>query len=69
MSNLTTIINKDGEEIINPKLIDLLNQNVQYQFKQTNVRCSCSMCAYDKYKRHEKKAEDQRLLEDYYNEC
>lgn len=59
----------DGDEITNPKLIDLLKDNIQYKLKHTTTLCSCYCCSgYYKYRRHEKKREDQKLIKEYFED-
>ena len=60
---------RDGSEIYNPKVIDILEDNGQYKFKHTNTICSCYGCSgYYKYRRHEKKIEYRKLIKEYQEE-
>ena len=66
-----TYINREGEYIRNPKTKDIIQDNGMLYYKNTSTPCSCGMCAYYKYKRHEQKIMDDKLiqdgLEDFYN--
>jgi len=64
--NLSAVIDREGELRYDMKLIDLLNERVQYKLKHTSTLCSCYGCSgYYKYRRYEKKMEDRKLLEEY----
>lgn len=61
-------IDRNGDWLMNPKLIDLIKDRAYLEFKNSSVLCSCYMCSYDRYERHLKKREDQRILKDYFDE-
>jgi len=60
-------VNRDGEYIRNPITQDVLDDNGMLYYKTTSTPCSCWMCAYNKYKRHEQKAKDRKLIEEGLN--
>lgn len=69
MNSGRVYITKDGEYRYDLKLVDYLNERAQYKLKHTCTLCSCYGCSgYYKYRRHEKKQEDRRLLEEFFGE-
>jgi hypothetical protein len=62
-------VNRDGVYIYQPKTIDIINDKGQLIYKTSATPCSCWMCSKEmKYKRHEQKREDQRLIQEGLNE-
>lgn len=72
-SNAHIYVTREGEYIYSPRTIDVINDHAQYKFKHTAVVCSCWVCSGEyKYKRHQQKREDEKLiaeaLNNYYQE-
>jgi len=62
-------ITRDGEWMHKPKVVDVIKDNGYFEFKNSSVLCSCSMCSgIGQYERHLKKREDERILKDYFDE-
>ncbi len=58
-------INSKGEHISQPKAIDIISDNGQLCYKSTSGACSCWMCSgHAKYKRHEQKVTNRKILEE-----
>lgn len=61
---LDTYITRDGERIHQPKAADVIADKGQLNYMTTSTPCSCWMCAYNKYRRHEQKIENRKMLEE-----
>lgn len=58
-------VNRDGEYIYEPKTCDVINDLGQLVYKTSSTPCSCFMCSgYYKYKRHEQKVIERKLIQD-----
>ncbi len=68
VATIDIYVNCNGEYVRNPIIHDVLNDNGMLFYKTTSTPCSCWMCAYDKYKRHEYKKETRRLIDEYYED-
>lgn len=69
MNSGRVFVKRDGEYCFDLKFIDFYNDRAQYKLRNTSTLCSCYGCSgYYKYRRHDKKTEDRRLLEEYYGE-
>ncbi len=68
VAQMTWYFNKEGELIHKPKVEDVIKDNAYYEFKNSSVLCSCSLCSMDHYERRLKKMEDQRILKEYFDE-
>lgn len=64
VQNTNLYIGQSGE-YNHPKTCQLFEDREQLIYKTTSTPCSCYMCSgYYKYKRHEKKREDRRLIQE-----
>jgi hypothetical protein len=54
----------DFIRIDKPTVNDIMKDGGWNYYKHTSTPCSCSMCAYDKYKRHEQKIENRKLIKE-----
>lgn len=63
-------VSSQGEYIYNPKTVDIISDGGQHMYKTTSTPCSCWSCsgAY-KYKRHEQKREERKLIEESLKGC
>lgn len=68
VANMDWYITRDGEWMHKPKVVDVIKDNGYFEFKNSSVLCSCSMCSDDHYRRYLKKKEDERILKDYFDE-
>ena len=69
VASLSTYLCRDGSEIKKPKAVDVIKDKGQLAFKSQATICSCWMCSgYLKYNRNDKKQEDSRLLNEYYED-
>jgi hypothetical protein len=65
VSNCSIYHDRNNNIIYNPKTIDVLKDRGQLVYKTQAVPCSCWMCSkYWKYKRHLKKQEDRKLIQE-----
>lgn len=56
---------KEGIEIVNPTVNDLVEDGAYLHLKTQAVMCSCEMCSkYYKYRRHEFKAITKKQIKD-----
>lgn len=56
---------REDETFYKPKVVDVVADNAQYAYKTTSTPCSCWMCSgYYKYRRHLKKIEDRKLIQE-----
>ena len=68
VANIDIYICRDGRQIRNPRTIDIIKDGGQRVYKSTSTPCSCYMCSGEyKYRRHDKKKEDRRLLQEHAN--
>lgn len=64
---LRTYRSGDFIRIDKPTVNDIMEDGGWKYYKHTSTPCSCWMCSgYYKYKRHEQKIENRRLIEEYY---
>ena len=66
---LTLYVTRDGDYFYHPTVEDVIKDGGQVKRKHAATLCSCYMCSgHYKYRRHEKKQEDQRLVKEYFEE-
>jgi hypothetical protein len=69
VASLSMYICQDGSSIQNPKAVDVIRDRGQLLYKAQSTPCSCWMCSgYYKYNRNDKRNEDRRLLNEYYED-
>jgi len=63
VSSCSLWVLSSGEYLYDPKTIDIIKDKALLGFKSSSVLCSCWSCSgSDKYRRHEKKMEDRKLI-------
>lgn len=64
-ANCGIFVDQDGQYNYNPSSDYFIKNNLYTEFKNSSVLCSCWMCSGEwKYKRHLKKQEDMRLIQE-----